>query len=61
MISSLRVWVERHTRLPDGAWNYDQKTSLEDTIDLKSVDCHLRLADLYKKVAFAQPPSPAGS
>ena len=61
MISSLRVWVERHTRLPDGAWNYDQKTSLEDTIDLKSVDCHLRLADLYERVAFAQPPSPPAS
>jgi len=55
------VWVERHTRLPDGAWNYDQKTSLEDTIDLKSVDCHLRLADLYERVAFAQPPSPPAS
>ena len=61
MISSLRVRVERFTRQPDGTWNYDEKTSLEDTIDLKSVDCHLRLADLYEKVTFAQPPSPAGS
>jgi Uma2 family endonuclease len=61
MISSLRVRVERYTRQPDGTWNYCSKTSLEDVIDLKSVDCHLRLADLYKKVAFAQPPSPAGS
>ena len=57
MISSLRVRVERFTRQPDGTWNYDAKTSLEDTIDLKSVDCHLRLADLYEKVTFAQPPS----
>src|ERR1019366_4212955 len=61
MISSLRVRVERFTRQPDGTWNYDEKTSLEDTIDLKSVDCHLRLADLYKRVAFAQPPPQSGS
>jgi Uma2 family endonuclease len=61
MISSLRVGVERYTRQPDGSWNYISKTSLDDTIDLKSVDCHLRLADLYERVAFVQPPAPAGS
>ena len=61
MISSLRVGVERYTRQPDGSWNYISKTSLEDAIDLKSVDCHLRLADLYERVAFVQPPAPAGS
>ena len=61
MISSLRVRVERYTRQPDGTWNYCSKTSLEDAIDLKSVDCHLRLADLYERVAFAQPPSPPAS
>ena len=61
MISCLRVRVERYTRQPDGSWNYNSKTNLEDTIDLKSVGCHLRLADLYKRVAFAQPASPAGS
>ena len=61
MISSLRVGVERYTRQPDGSWKYISKTSLEDTIDLKSVDCHLRLADLYERVAFAQPPSPPAS
>ena len=61
MVSSLRVRVERYTRQPDGTWNYCSKTSLEDAIDLKSVDCHLRLADLYERVAFAQPPSPPAS
>jgi len=61
MISYLRVRVERYTRQPDGTWNYASKTSLEDSIDLKSVDCQLRLADVYLKVPFIQPPSPAGS
>jgi Uma2 family endonuclease len=53
MISSRRVRVERYTRQPDGTWNYGDKTSLEDTVDLKSVDCHLPLAGLYKRVEFA--------
>ena len=61
MISSLRVRVERYTRQSDGTWNFSEKTSLEDSMDLKSVDCRLLLADLYEKVEFAQPPSPAQS
>jgi Uma2 family endonuclease len=61
MISSLRVRVERYTRQPDGTWNYAWKTSLEDSIELKSVDCQLRLADVYVKVPFIQPSPPAGS
>jgi Uma2 family endonuclease len=61
MISSLRVHGERYSRQPDGTWNYSSKTNLEDSLDLQSINCHLRLADLYKRVEFAQPPSPAGS
>ena len=53
LISSLRVSVERYTRQPDGSWNYIAKASLEDSLDLKSVDCHLLLADLYEKVDFS--------
>jgi hypothetical protein len=55
MISSRRVRVERYTRQPDGTWNYGDKTSLEDTVDLKSVDCHLPLAGLYMRVDFSRP------
>ena len=61
MISSLRIRVERYARQSDGTWNFSEKTGLEDSIDLESVDCHLLLADLYEKVEFAQPPSPTGS
>jgi len=55
MISSLRVRAERYTREPDGTWNYGEKTSLEDSIDLKSIDCRLALADLYERVEFSRP------
>ena len=58
MISSHRVSVESYTRQPDGSWNYIAKASLEDSLDLQSVGCHLALADLYEKVEFP-PPQPA--
>ncbi|MGD0868534.1 MAG: Uma2 family endonuclease [Bryobacteraceae bacterium] len=57
LISSERVGVERFTRQPDGSWNFTAKASLEDSIDLQSVGCHLLLADLYEKVDFT-PPQP---
>ncbi|MGA3015623.1 MAG: Uma2 family endonuclease [Bryobacteraceae bacterium] len=58
MISSQRVSVERYTRQPDGSWNFTAKASPEDSLDLKSVGCHLLLADLYEKIDFS-PPEPA--
>jgi Uma2 family endonuclease len=54
MISSLSVRSERYTRQADGSWIFCEKIGLEDTIDLKSIDCHLRLADLYERVDFTR-------
>ena len=54
MISSLRMFVDCYTRQPDGAWIYNAKTAPEDSIELKSVNCRLRLTDLYRKVEFGQ-------
>lgn len=53
MIASQRISVERYTRQPGGSWNFDARTSLEDSIDLKSLGCTLLLADLYEKVDFS--------
>jgi Uma2 family endonuclease len=61
MISSQRVRAERYTRLPDGTWNYGDKSGLQDSIDLKSVNCRLLMAELYKRVDLPQPGAPAAS
>ena len=53
MISSQQVRVERYSRSPDDTWIFSEKTSLEDTVELKSIDCYLRLTDVYRKVDFA--------
>jgi len=51
LISSDRVRAELFTRRPEG-WLLTAKSNLEDSIDLKSVECQLLLADLYEKVEF---------
>jgi Uma2 family endonuclease len=58
MISSLRVSVEGYVRQPDGTWIFNGTADLADTVHLTSVNCHLALADLYKRVDFSkdQPP-----
>jgi Uma2 family endonuclease len=61
LISSQQVSAELFTRQPDGLWMLNAKSSPEDSIELKSVDCRLRLADLYEKVAFSPPQPPAAS
>jgi Uma2 family endonuclease len=57
LISSWRVLAELFTREPDGTWSHCEKASLEDSLHLQPVDCHLLLTDLYEKVEFPQPPS----
>jgi len=52
LISSQRVSADLLTRQPDGRWMLTAKASLEDSLDLPSVGCHLLLADLYEKVDF---------
>lgn len=44
--------VEHHTRQPDGSWLLQETNSLEDTIQLKSVPCSLRMADIYSRIEF---------
>jgi Uma2 family endonuclease len=52
LIAQDRPHVEHHTRQPDGTWILHETNSLEDTIQLKSVACSLRIADIYAKIDF---------
>ena len=60
LISSQQVSAELFTRQSDGLWLLNAKSSLEDSLELHSVDCRLRLADLYEKVAFPAPATAGG-
>jgi Uma2 family endonuclease len=59
MLASERVSAELYTRQPDGRWLLTFAGRLEDSLDLQSVGVHLALADLYEKVDFPTPPTPA--
>jgi Uma2 family endonuclease len=50
LIAQDRPHVEHHTRQADGSWLLQETNDLEDTIQLKSVPCSLRMADIYSKI-----------
>ena len=51
--TQLRSGHARCTR--DGRWVLSEASRLEDTLELRSIGCHLALADLYEKVDLAGP------
>jgi Uma2 family endonuclease len=52
LIAQDRPHVEHHKRQADGSWLLYETSNLADTIQLKSVPCALRMADIYAKVNF---------
>lgn len=52
LVAQDRPHAEHYTRQPDGSWLLHETNSLEDTIQLKSVPCSLRMADIYLRIAF---------
>jgi Uma2 family endonuclease len=52
LIAQDRPHVEHYTRQLDGSWLLHETNSLQDTIQLKSVPCSLRMYDIYSKIEF---------
>jgi Uma2 family endonuclease len=44
--------VEQYVRQPDGQWLLFDYRSLDNTVELKSIDCSLALRDIYDKVSI---------
>lgn len=57
LISSDRVHADLFT-LQDGRWVLTSADGSQDALELESIGCRLRLADLYEKVEF-EPATPA--
>jgi len=53
LISQDRPLVEHYIRQAHDEWLLSERTSIEDTIDLPSIQCRLPLAEIYLKVRFA--------
>jgi Uma2 family endonuclease len=52
LVSQDRPLVEHYARQDDGHWLLTVANGLEATVELPTVDCRLRLADVYAKVEF---------
>jgi Uma2 family endonuclease len=51
MVDSEQISAELWTRQPDNLWKLTiEAIRLEDTIEIESIGCRLKLADLYEKV-----------
>jgi Uma2 family endonuclease len=53
MVASELIGAELFTKQPDNLWKLTTEASrLEDTIEIESIGCRLKLADIYEKVAL---------
>jgi len=52
LISQDKPQIEHYTRQPDGAWTFRLTTGMEASVALASIDCTLRMADVYDRVKF---------
>ncbi len=56
MVSQHHAFIEQYTRQPDGRWVLSTYTGLDAVVQIESVGCELRLADVYDKVEFLPAP-----
>ncbi len=54
-VSQDRVLVEHYMRESNNCWLLTEAYQLEDSVNLLSIDCRLRLADIYAKVDLSLP------
>ena len=52
LVASDRVSVELFTRQSDGQWLLSSAAGLEEELVLESIECRLRVGDIYEKVEF---------
>ncbi len=52
LISQSKPHVEHHRRLPDDDWHMKETRSLDGEIKIASLDCTLKLSDIYDRVEF---------
>jgi len=49
--------IEHFTRQADGAWLFAERSGLDATVVIPSIQCQLRLADVYDKIETISPTS----
>ena len=55
LISQDEPRVEKYVRQPGGHWLLSEAVGLEATIQVPSIQCEMRLSEIYEKVRFDEP------
>lgn len=57
LVSQLGPIVEHFARRGDGTWSYAVYQGLAQSVPINSIDCTLKLADIYDRIVFPAPES----
>jgi len=57
LIAQHRPHITQYVKQADGSWSYREINELSASLHLPSVDCVLKLSEVYREVAFAAKPS----
>ena len=52
LVAQHQVRLEQYSKQPDGQWSLTEYTSLNAVAELASIQCSLKLSDVYDKVTF---------
>ena len=52
LVSQDRPQIEHYTRQTDGSWSYRRTTGLEGSLVMESIQCQLKMADVYDRLVF---------
>ncbi len=61
LVSQERVHIELYTRQPNGVWSLREWNDADAEIELTSLHCRLKIAEVYAKVTFDAPADPSTS
>lgn len=53
LVSQTASMVEHYTRQADGTWSYQIYEGLEQSFNIKSIRCELRLSDIYDRITLS--------
>jgi Uma2 family endonuclease len=54
LISQDRPQIEHFHRQTDGSWSFNRHSGLDATVTIPSIECSLKLADVYDRIAFPE-------
>ena len=56
LVAQHQPFIEHFQRQPDGSWRYSAAQGLEAELDIPTIGCVLRLAEVYERVTFPELP-----